>query len=625
MLNNLRSGGSNAFVWVILFLLIIGLAGFGTGGLGGGGASTPVASVGETSVTVDDYVRAYNQENRQVSAQFGRALTPQEMQMFGLDQRIISQLLNGAALDDEASRLGFSVGDETVRERLMRIQAFRGIDGQFDQAAYEFALEQTNLDPAEYDDIVRSETTRQLVQASIMSGVSTPETAAEAIVAFLGQKRAVNWVRLNATHLDAPVGEPTDTQLAEYYTANEADYTLPETRTVTYAAITEEQLAANMDVDESEIRAIYDDRIDEFRAPARRLLDRIVFGDNAQAEAAKAAIDAGTSGFEDIAEERNLETDDIDLGEVVAEDLNAAERDLVFNAEDLGIYGPVDSEFGPALYRINAILDETIVTFDEAKEELRTEAALENAANEIADALEEIENLLAGGATLEELANETILELVTASVTAESEDGLAADEAFRAEAFSADVGEERDPIDLNDGVAVLRVDAITEPTLQPISDVRFEVSEAWRLAETQTQITALGDVLKGRIEGGENIGDVAATYSLILNEEEPLGRNGIIEDTPPEFVASVFEAEVNDVVVVPDNGSVLIGQLTQIVPEDMRSDAVKEPIALFTRELDGATANDVFAYFTQGLQDEAGVTVNTSLIASVLSQLHGGN
>ena len=133
--------------------------------------------------------------------------------------------------------------------------------------------------------------------------------------------------------------------------------------------------------------------------------------------------------------------------------------------------------------------------------------------------------------------------------------------------------------------------------------------------------------VKGRIEGGEKLSDIAATYNLILMEEAPLGRNGIIEDTPPAFVAAIFDGTLNDVIVVPDSGTVLLGQVSEIVPEDMDSESVRQPLALFSQELDGATANDIFAYFTQGLQDEAGVNVNQSLIVNVQNQLqgHGGN
>lgn len=623
MLTSLRSGKSNGFVWVILILLIIGLAGFGIGGSGAGGASTAVASVGDADVTVDEYVRAYNQENQRIAQQFRRALTPEEIRLFGVDQQVLSQLLNGAALDGEAARLGISVGDETVRTRLMRTQAFRGIDGNFDETAYEFALQQSGLNPAEYDNIVRGETTRQVLQAAIMAGVNAPDTAAEAIVSFLGQNRRVNWVRLNATHLDTPVGAPSDAQLQEFYEANPADYTLPETRDITYAYVTEAMLAETMEISDAEVREIYDERINEFRAPARRLLDRIVFGTADEARAAKARIDEGTAGFEDIATERGLETDDMDLGEVVEGDLNADERALIFAAEDLGVYGPVTSDLGPALYRINAILDETLVTFDAARDELSTEVALERAADQIAAEFDVVEDLLAGGATLEEVAAETLLELGSMSLTADTTDGVAADQAFRDEALSADEGEERDPINLTDGLAVIRVNEIKAPALQPLETIKLRLAEAWRLAETEAQITNLGTVLKDRIDGGESLGDVAATYNLVMVEDGPLGRNGIIEDTPPEFVAAIFNADLNDIVVVPDSGSVLIGQIIEIIPEDMTSEDVAQPLSLFSRELDAATANDIFAYFTQGLQDEAGISVNQSLITNIQNQLSG--
>ena len=625
MLTNLRSGGSNAFVWIILLLLIIGLAGFGSGGLGGGGSSTPVASVGDADVTVDEYVRAYNQERQRISSQFGSTLTAEQMRLFGLDQRIIGQLLNGAALDGEAQRLGISVGDETVRARLMRTQAFRGMDGQFDQAAYEFTLSRSNLSPGEYDEIVRGETTRQVLQASIMAGVSAPETAVEAIVAFLGQKRAINWVRLNATHLDAPVGNPNDAQMIEYYEANPQTYTLPETRDLTFAYVTESLLVDDIDIADDDVRAMYDERIDEYSAPARLLMDRIVFGTTEDAMAAQTRIEEGVDGFDDVATARGLLPQDMDLGEVVEEDLNEAEFEVLFAAEDLGVYGPIESDLGPALYRINAILDANLVEFETVRDELRTELAIGRAADEIANEIERVEDFLAGGASIEDVANETLLTLGSMALTLDMTEGVAADQAFRDEAFNAAQGEERDPINLSDGIAVIRVDKITEPTLQPLDAVRSDVAEAWRVAETEAQVTALGDVLKGKIDGGEPLSDLAATYNLILTEEAPLGRNGIIEDTPPAFVAAIFEAELNDVVIVPDSGTVLLGQLTEIVPEDMQSETVQEPIALFTQELNTSTANDIFAYFTQGLQDQAGVSVNQSLIANIQNQIQGNS
>jgi peptidyl-prolyl cis-trans isomerase D len=44
-----------------------------------------------------------------------------------------------------------------------------------------------------------------------------------------------------------------------------------------------------------------------------------------------------------------------------------------------GIAGPLPSEFGPALYRINAILAATETTFEEARETLKPELAADAA------------------------------------------------------------------------------------------------------------------------------------------------------------------------------------------------------------------------------------------------------
>jgi len=41
-------------------------------------------------------------------------------------------------------------------------------------------------------------------------------------------------------------------------------------------------------------------------------------------------------------------------------------------------------------------------------------------------------------------------------------------------------------------------------------------------------------------------------------------------------------------------------------------------------QIENSTAIDLFAYFTQGLQNESGISVNQSLINNVLGQLATG-
>ncbi len=625
MLKSFRSSQSNVFVWVIILLLIVGLAGFGISQGGGGGSATAVAEVGDEEVTVDDYVRAINLEGQRIGAQIGRPLSVDQMRAFGLDQQVLSQLLNSAAIDNEAREIGISVGDETIRASLLSNRAFQGADGQFDETSYEFALRNANLTPAEYDEILRNETTRELLRQGVVRGLALDDTAAVETMKFLRQTRTFEWARLNSDNLDVPVGTPSDAELETHHAENEAEYTLPETREITYAYITEDMLLDEVTVTEAALEELFEDRSAELNAPARRIVDRIVFPSMEDAQAAKEAIDLGSKTYGDITAERGLTAAETDQGEVTAEELNNETRDLLFGTEEPGIYGPVSTELGPALFRINAALAATNITLEEVRDELRRELAQEEAAARISEETDPIDDLIAGGATIEEVAQETFLQLGTISMTAETDSGPAADQAFREEAFAAEAGEERDLGNLSDGIFVLRVDEIKAPTLQPLADVRAEVEAAWTLAETTRRLTELGDSLKERIDVGEPLGDIASELNLTVIAEAPLGRNDIVEDTPPAFVQGVFAAEQDEGVVVPDAGSVLIAMITDIIETELDGEDIGGQIAMIEAQIENSTANDLFTYFTQGLQNEAGMSVNRSLINNVLGQLSAGH
>jgi len=131
MLKSFRSSQSNVFVWIIILLLIVGLAGIGISQSGAGGGATAVAAIGEKEVTVDEYVRAVNLETQRISQQVGTQISIDQMRAFGLDQQVLSQLLNSAAIDNEAIKLGLSVGDETIRDQLLNSRAFQGTDGRY--------------------------------------------------------------------------------------------------------------------------------------------------------------------------------------------------------------------------------------------------------------------------------------------------------------------------------------------------------------------------------------------------------------------------------------------------------------------------------------------------------------
>ena len=91
---------SKYFVWILLALLIVGLAGFGATNLSG--TVRTVGSVGDTEITTSEYFRALQNRLQSLSQQSGDAVTLQEAQARGIPDQVLSQLVVNAALQEES-------------------------------------------------------------------------------------------------------------------------------------------------------------------------------------------------------------------------------------------------------------------------------------------------------------------------------------------------------------------------------------------------------------------------------------------------------------------------------------------------------------------------------------------
>jgi peptidyl-prolyl cis-trans isomerase D len=621
MLRTFRLRRSGVFIWLLMAALIVGLAGFGIG-VGGGLTSRDIAEVGDRTVGDEEYVRAMQQELRALTEQVGRSLTMAEARQYGVDRMVLARLVNDAALDGEADRLGLSTGDETVRAQVTATPGFRGTDGAFDREAYVFALERAGLKPAEFEDLVRREAARELLAVAVQSPATMPETAALEVLEFLGEKRAFAWIRLGAELLPEPVPAPSDADLAAWHEAHAGElYTRPETRQVSYASVTPDALAAAAEIPEEELRAAYEARIDEFATPERRALERIGFGTAEEAAAAKARIDAGEADFDAIAAERGLKQADTDQGLVTADRLPPEARDAVFGIDGPGIVGPVETPLGPSIYRVNAILAAETTPFEEAKAGLAQGLALDDAKARIHEDTLHIEDLIASGATLEEIASETVMELGEIAFNSETRGGIADDAAFQEAVLTAEVGTETDLVELaGGGLATLRVEAVEPPAVIPLDEIRARVAADWTASRTADALEKLAAGYVAELEGGLELAALAERLGLTPTTAGPLTRGETAEGVPPELVADVFAAEAGAAVTRRDGASVILAEVTSVEPFDPATEANAGIVDTLEQQFGQQVRDDVFSLYTAALRDRAGVSVNQTLLESTLAR-----
>ncbi|MBV0891015.1 SurA N-terminal domain-containing protein [Paracoccus sp. Z118] len=650
-----RTKGKSPIVWLLMGLLLLGLGGFGVTNFSGS-SSGDLGRVGSTPVEADDYLRAVNSEMRNFAAQTGQNLTAEQARQFGLPQVVQARLFAAAALEDEAKRLGVSAGDELVAEQIRTAGAFQNLTGQFDAARYNEVLRQQGLTPAEFEHDVRMDQARLILQSAVVAGVEAPEEVTARTAGWLLQTRDFGWQELTDADLPEPIAPPDEPALQAWHEANGARFTAPETRRITFAWLTPEMLVDSVELDEQALRDMYEQNIDQYRQPERRMVERLVYPSEEEALAAKARLDAGQASFEQLTNERGLELTDIDMGEVSEAELGAAGAP-VFALDQPGVVGPIMTDFGPALFSMNAILDAVDIPFEQAAIDLRAEAAADAARRQIETRAFELEDRLAGGATLEELAGETGMELGSIDWTDQSaqEHGtIAAYPEFRDRADALQQSDFPELTQLGDGgVFAMRLDELVPPALIPFEEAREDVLADWTAAERRRRLQAVAEERKLAAMAGP--ADPAAAPAATAEPAAPasvpaaparatgvtpaqpapagvqapqftpatgLSRDGFIDGVPADVIATAFQiAEPGDAEVVTTGDRVFLVRLDAVHEADLTGDDAAMTMNAVRQRLTGSLQGDLFEYYARAIQTANGLEINAGAIAAANAQI----
>ncbi|MDG2401859.1 MAG: SurA N-terminal domain-containing protein, partial [Amylibacter sp.] len=465
MLSSMRISKKNQpFVYGLLGLLALGLVGIASGGVDGSRINS-IGKVGEEPIPVSSYAQSLRNTIQNISRQIGRQITSQEIAAYGLQSEALENVVSSAALSNEANRLMISVGDDLVAEEIIATPTFTSVDGKFNKEAYEFALENSGLDTKEYELQTRKAISRSLIEGAIATGTQTPPSHAMTLIKFAREERSFKWAKINKDFLSEQAGNPSNEQLKTHYENNNIIYTSPLSREITYVLLSPDMLSDRIEVSDIELQEEYDSQPERFNKPARRIVDRIIFDTLETAKKIKDQLDKNDISFLEAAEDRGLTLNDIDLGNIEKGQLDTNIDEILFNASGVGIYGPIETDLGPALFQINAIIDAQKTNFEDAKDVLKAEYVSIESRKLINEMISDIDDLLAQGLTLEEIAKETDMELEKISYNNKTENGIAAYDSFRSEAMNAKIGGFPELKELSDGgVFALRLDELIQPT-----------------------------------------------------------------------------------------------------------------------------------------------------------------
>ncbi|MGB4866880.1 MAG: SurA N-terminal domain-containing protein, partial [Hyphomicrobium sp.] len=409
MLEALRRGAQTWVAKILFGLLVISFMIWGVADVFTGWGRGSVATIAGTDITAEDYSREFQRELDAFSREANQKLTAEQGKALGLDRRVISQLLGGAAIEAHAKDLGIDLSDTTLIDMLQSDPNLKDASGKFSKDAFFNRLRQLGMSERGFFNLYRKDEMRTMMIGSLVKGLAVPQPMIDLVHAYNDEKRTVEWLTIDADKV-ITIPEADDTKLKERYEAEKSRYMTPEYRKFQILTLSADDLKKQMTVTDEEIEKSYAATKESYDTPEQRRIQQIAFKDKATAEEALKALRDSSKTFADVAKSTGAKDTDVDLGLVTKKALiDQKIADAAFALEKDKFSDVIEGRFATAILRVTQIEPGTTQTLAGVKNEVRDKLALEKAKQALQQKHDEIEDARSAGKTLKEVADQLSL------------------------------------------------------------------------------------------------------------------------------------------------------------------------------------------------------------------------
>ncbi len=408
MLDSLRNASRTMAAKLLLLLLVVSFGVWGVSASLVTSNSNAVMTVGDQTVSPQEFRLAYQRQVSDLSRQFGARLTTEQAKAFGIDRQVFSQLAAGASLDELASKMNLGLSEDRLANLIAEDPAFKSVNGQFDRTLFTERLRNSGLREDDYIKERSKVAVRSQIVEAVSDGFKAPQVLVDALKQYRNEQRSVDYVILSNAVI-APVKAPGDDVLAPWFETNKAKYRAPEFRKFTYVKLEPSDIADQASVTDAQIADYYNSHKDSFRTAGRRTVEQLTFPEKEMAEAAAEQIRLGNTTYDQVVKDQGKTASDVTLGEFTKDTIpDQSIADAAFAVQkDGGVSPVVAGSFGPVILRITGIKPETTRTLEEAKEDIRKDLATAAAAEEVTNVHDRYEDLRAGGSSLADAAKQS--------------------------------------------------------------------------------------------------------------------------------------------------------------------------------------------------------------------------
>jgi peptidyl-prolyl cis-trans isomerase D len=561
-------------------------------------------------ITIEEARNAWSRQEARLQQQFGGADLPEILRSHFQDQ-VLEGLIRDALIAQRTHDLGYRVTDADVQDAIVSEPAFQ-IEGKYSAEAAKALLAQNGLSVEAFTDDLRSSLRRTQLENGIRaSDFLTPTEVARA-QSLENEQREVRYAVLPT---DKFPGAPVDdAAIQAYYKSHQALYMTPESAHLQYAELRLDQLATQLPVSDADLHAAYEKNkasyvVSETRH-ARHILIAATKDDAADRKLAEDVYAQAKAGkdFAQLAKQYSKDPGSAEKGG----DLGWADRstfvgpfsDALYAMSIGEIRGPVKTQYGYHIIRLDEIQPGKTKTFDQARPEIEADLRKNKATDRFGEIQEQLQTQLEQpGATLEGLAKEFQLQTGDVPQFLRGAGGapLGAAPELQQLVFGDSplaAGHVGGPVLLGDDRLVLvKVLDRHKPEPKPLADVRDTIVAALKKQNGSDAALKAAQAAQAKVDAGTSFDDVVKELGVTAEPAHFVGRHDptipaqirtLLFDVPKPTGKPIYHA------VKLDTGAALVAVTGSRVDT---SDASKQAVAARNKqEIERQGTADAIAY-----------------------------
>ena len=592
------------FVMIIGGFILADLQSFGTGEIGFGSDSSALVQIGKQKVTNEDIDQAMQRQLEEARRTNPDATYASIANDF---DRLLDALIDQRTLLAFADKAGFIVSKRLVDAEISQIPQAQGLNGKFSQPAYQAFLAQQRMTDAQVRRIIRAGILQRLLLTPVASNARASVGMASPYASMLLEAREGQVVAIPVELFTAGL-RPSETQLQSYYGANRRRYVTPEQRILRFARVGADAVGGVQATDK-EIADYYTANAATYAAKDSRDLSQVVVSDRAAANAIAARARNGTSLAAAASAVAGAGAAVSTLkGQSRAAYTGVAGKavaDAVFAAANGAIIGPVQSDFGWTVVKIDSVTRTGGKSLEAARAEIasrlnadKRKGALEEKVNQLQDSIDD-------GATFAEAtqaagvqASQTALIIADGSSLTNRSFRVPQDYAAAVTAgFQMAANDPPEIVSLpnNAGYVVVSPAEIIAAAPPPLASIKARVAADWIKSEGMKRAKAAADTIAAKAVRGMPLPQAIRESGVSLPPPAPVAarRMQIVtaENPVPPAVQALFllgQGKARSVPAPNDRGFVVV-KVDKIIP----GNALLQPslIARMQTDLQQATAD----------------------------------